>query len=93
MEAAELLQLGNVFMKMGNISQVDIAAGSSKITEVGMYYVVGTANDGNLVNDWGTAVIFKPVAGRYTLLKFGYNCGKIGYAMHNGSTWGGLIEL
>ena len=51
-------------MKMGNISQVDIAAGSSKITEVGMYYVVGTANDGNLVNDWGTAVIFKPVARR-----------------------------
>ena len=90
---AGLLGFENVFKKKGNINQEDIAAGSSKITEVGMYYVVGTANDGKLVNDWGTAVIFKPVAGRYTLLRFGYNCGKIGYAMHNGNTWGGLIEL
>ena len=90
---AGVLGFENVFKKKGNISQEDIAAGSSKITEVGMYYVAGTANDGKLVNDWGTAVIFKPVAGRYTLLRFGYNCGKIGYAMHNGSTWGGLIEL
>ena len=80
-------------MKKGNIKQEDIAGGSTIITEVGMYYVVGTANDGTLANDWGTAVIFKPLAGRYSLLKFGYNCGKIGYAIHNGSVWGGLKEL
>ena len=80
-------------VKKGNIKQSDIASGSTVETDIGMYYVVGTANDGTLVNDWGTAVIFKPVAGRYALIKFGYNYNKIGYAIHNGQAWGGLTEL
>ena len=90
---AGLIRFGDVLMKKSNISKTDIDEGSTTITEVGMYYVVGTANDGSLVNDWGTAIIFKPLAGRYALLRFGYNCGKIGFALHNGNTWGKLTEL
>ena len=93
MSVAGLLGFPNAMVKKGNIKQSDIASGSTVETDIGMYYVVGTANDGTLVNDWGTAVIFKPVAGRYALIKFGYNCNKIGYAIHNGQAWGGLTEL